>query len=333
MAVLMRGAEAAAGMKEPLLAEREALERLCVDPKLARASGKRPTLCFDRQGGLSVASGAGCARLRATDTAERPNAALPLGVRKLGRLAVVRVGAREDDLAYERGLMKRFESLGLAVQVVKLPEEINQGDFDAEFERVNSDPTVSGVLLFRPLPKGLSDEHARQAIDPRKDVDGMSPVNVAQVFAGREGFAPCTPSAVMELLAHYGVSLEGKNVTIIGRSLVVGRPLAMLMLAANATVTVCHTRTADLAAACRGADILVAAAGRPGTIGADCVTERSIVIDVGINMGRDGKLCGDVDFGAVEPLVSMITPVPGGVGALTTSVLAKHLLKAARLQS
>ena len=279
MAVLMKGAEVATGMKEAMLAEREALRE-----------------------------------------------AVP-------RLAVVRVGAREDDLAYERGLLKRFEALDLAVQVVALPEEIGQDDFDAEFERVNGDPTVSGVLLFRPLPEGLSDEHARQAIDPRKDVDGMSPVNIARVFAGGEGFAPCTPSAVMELLAHYGISPEGKKVVIVGRSLVVGRPLAMLMLAAHATVTVCHTRTADLEAVCRNADIIVAAAGRAGIIGADCVTERSIVVDAGINIGKDGKLCGDVDFAAVEPIVSMITPVPGGVGAVTTSVLVKNLLKATRLQS
>ena len=278
MAILMKGAEVVARMREALLAEREVLR------------GPTP------------------------------------------RLAVVRVGAREDDLAYERGLLKRFDSLDLAVQVVALPEGMGQKDFDAEFERVNGDPTVKGVLLFRPLPEGLSDEHARQAIDPRKDVDGMSPISITRVFAGGEGFAPCTPSAVMELLAHYGVSLEGKNVAIVGRSLVVGRPLAMLMLAAHATVTICHTRTADLAAVCRNADIVVAAAGRAGVIGADCVTERSIVVDVGINLGRDGKLCGDVDFGAVEPIVSMISPVPGGVGAVTTSVLAKNLLKAARLQ-
>lgn len=281
MAIPMRGAEVAAGMKTTLMAEREKLHTRGITPKLT----------------------------------------------------ALRVGAREDDLAYERGLLKRFESLGLAVQVIELPEKISQGEFDAEFERVNGDTTVNGVLLFRPLPKGLSDECARQTIEPRKDVDGMSPVNVAQVFAGRDGFAPCTPSAVMELLAHYGVPLEGKNVVVVGRSLVVGRPLAMLMLAAHATVTVCHTRTADLAAVCRGADIVVAAAGRAGVIGADCVTERSIVVDVGINMSGDGKLCGDVDFAAVEPIVSMITPVPGGVGAVTTSVLAKNLLKAARLQN
>nr|MCR4817522.1 bifunctional 5,10-methylenetetrahydrofolate dehydrogenase/5,10-methenyltetrahydrofolate cyclohydrolase [Fretibacterium sp.] len=183
MAILMKGAEVAAGLKDALTAEREKMKGL------------------------------------------------------VPRLAVVRVGARKDDLAYERGLLKRFESLELPVQVVELPEDIGQGDFDEAFGRVNSDPTVSGVLLFRPLPNGLSDEHARQTIDPRRDVDGMSPVNVAQVFAGGEGFAPCTPSAVMELLAHYGVSLEGKSVAIAGRSLVVGRPLAMLMLAANATVT------------------------------------------------------------------------------------------------
>ncbi|MBR1671628.1 MAG: bifunctional 5,10-methylenetetrahydrofolate dehydrogenase/5,10-methenyltetrahydrofolate cyclohydrolase [Fretibacterium sp.] len=281
MAVLMKGAEAAAGMKEALLAELAAIRGRGIEPKLA----------------------------------------------------VVRVGARDDDLAYERGIRKRFEGLGMAVRVIVLPEDIGQDAFDAEFAWVNGDPQTHGVLLFRPLPGGLSDANARRIIDPRKDVDGMSPINMARVFAGEaEGFAPCTPGAVMELLRHYGVSLEGKSVAVAGRSMVAGRPLAMLMLAANATVTLCHTRTRDLSAVCRSADIVVAAAGRAGMIGADCVTERSVIVDVGINMGRDGKLCGDVDFGEASPLVSMITPVPGGVGALTTSVLARNLLRAARLQ-
>ena len=192
---------------------------------------------------------------------------------------------------------------------------------------------MHGILLFRPLPKHLDGEALRRAIDPRKDVDGMSPLSAAKVFAGEDdGFPPCTPGAVMEMLEHYKVDLKGRNVTIVGRSMVVGRPLAMLMLAKHATVTICHTRTVDMPAVCRRADVLVAAAGKAGMIGADCVTDRSIVVDVGINVDAEGKLCGDVDFGAVEPVVSMISPVPGGVGAVTTSVLAKNVLKAARLQ-
>ena len=248
------------------------------------------------------------------------------------KLAIVRVGARGDDLAYERGALKRFAGLGITTQVYELPEDIEQADFDAEFGKVNADPKVHGILLFRPLPGGLSDEAARRTIDPRKDVDGMSPISSAMVFAGaKDGFAPCTPGAVMEMLAHYEVDLKGKNVTLVGRSMVVGRPLAMLMLAANATVTICHTKTVDMPAVCRRADIVVAAAGKAGMIGADCVTDRSIVVDVGINVGPDGKLCGDVDFEAVSSIVSMVSPVPGGVGAVTTSVLARNTLRAARL--
>lgn len=248
------------------------------------------------------------------------------------KLAIVRVGARGDDLAYERGALKRFAGLGITTQVYELPEDIEQADFDAEFGKVNADPKVHGILLFRPLPGGLSDEAARRTIDPRKDVDGMSPISSAMVFAGaRDGFAPCTPGAVMEMLAHYEVDLKGKNVTLVGRSMVVGRPLAMLMLAENATVTICHTKTVDMPAVCRRADIVVAAAGKAGMIGADCVTDRSIVVDVGINVGPDGKLCGDVDFEAVSSIVSMVSPVPGGVGAVTTSVLARNTLRAARL--
>ena len=249
------------------------------------------------------------------------------------KLAIVRVGARGDDLAYERGALKRFAGLGITTQVYEFPEDIEQRRLESEFQDINDNPSVHGILLFRPLPKHLDGEALRRAIDPRKDVDGMSPLSAAKVFAGEDdGFPPCTPGAVMEMLEHYKVELKGKNVTIVGRSMVVGRPLAMLMLAKHATVTICHTRTVDMPAVCRRADVLVAAAGKAGMIGADCVTDRSIVVDVGINVDAEGKLCGDVDFGAVEPVVSMISPVPGGVGAVTTSVLAKNVLKAARLQ-
>ncbi len=281
MAVLMKGAEVSASMKEALQAEHAALRAKGIEPKLA----------------------------------------------------IVRVGARGDDLAYERGALKRFEGLGIAAQVYELPEDIDQRAFDAEFGKVNADPAVHGILLFRPLPKHLDGEAPRRAIDPRKDVDGMSPLSAAKIFAGEDdGFAPCTPGAVMEMLEHFKIDLKGKNVTIVGRSLVVGRPLAMLMLAKHATVTICHTRTVDMPGVCRRADIVVAAAGAAGMVGADCVTDKSVVVDVGINVDAEGKLCGDVDFAAVEPIVSMISPVPGGVGAVTTSVLAKNVLKAARLQ-
>jgi len=211
-----------------------------------------------------------------------------------------------------------------------LPELINQEEFEKEFSAVNSDPDIHGILLFRPLPKQLNEDPVRSMINPKKDVDCMSPVNMAKVFAGDEsGFAPCTPEAVMEVLAHFGIDLKGKRVTVVGRSMVVGKPLSMLLLKKNATVTICHTKTADLGATCRNAEILIAAAGKANMITAEFVSENSIVVDVGINVGSDGKLCGDVDFDAVAPKTASITPVPGGVGTVTSSVLAKHVVRAA----
>ena len=246
-------------------------------------------------------------------------------------LAIIRVGARPDDLSYERGIIKRFDPLGISVKVHELPESISQNEFDSEFAKINSDSTNNGVLLFRPLPKNLSDDYAVNAIDPRKDIDCMSPVNLAGVFAGdKDSFAPCTPLAVMEMLRFYGINLSGKNVAIVGRSLVLGRPLAMLMLAENATVTICHTRTQNLQEVCKRADIVIAAAGKARMITPDYVNENSIVVDVGINLDENNKLCGDVDFENVSSIVKAISPVPGGVGAVTTSILAKNLIKAAR---
>ena len=246
------------------------------------------------------------------------------------QLGIVRVGARPDDLAYERGAVKRMEAVGIRCKVIELPESISQKEFEKEFSAVNSDPDIHGILLFRPLPRQLNEDPVRSLINPKKDIDCMSPVNMAKVFAGDEsGFAPCTAEAVMEVLAHYGIDVKGKRVTVVGRSMVVGKPLSMLLLKKNATVTICHTKTTDLEETCRNAEILVAAAGKAAMITADFVSENSVVVDVGINVGSDGKLCGDVDFDAVAPKAAYITPVPGGVGAVTSSVLAEHVVRAA----
>lgn len=245
-------------------------------------------------------------------------------------LAIVRVGENPDDMSYERGAVKKMEAFGLKAQSFAFPADITDEDFKREFARINGDPAVDGILLLRPLPKQICEADIERMIDPRKDLDGISPENIAKVFAGDStGYAPCTAEAVMEILKANDIDVTGKRVTIVGRSLVVGKPLAMLMMKANATVTVCHTRTKELEATCRNAEILVAAAGRARMIGKEFVGENAIVIDVGINVDEDGKLCGDVDFEAIGGRAAMATPVPGGVGAVTTAVLAKHLTEAA----
>ena len=245
------------------------------------------------------------------------------------KLAVVRVGAREDDIAYEKGIMKRFCAVGADVSVIELPIDIDENSFEETIKELNEDEKVHGILVFRPLPKQLSDDRLKEIIRPDKDVDSISMVNAAKVFAGdKTGYAPCTAQAVMELLAHYDVDLTGKRVVIVGRSLIVGKPLAMLMLAKNATVTVCHTRTKNIEAECRRADILVACAGSAKMIKKDYTNPGQIVVDVGINF-VDGAMCGDVDYDDVAEHVAAITPVPGGVGTVTTSVLLKHTLESA----
>ena len=247
------------------------------------------------------------------------------------KLAIVRVGERPDDLSYERGAMKRMEAFGLRAQSYAFPEEINGEDFKEAFAAINRDPDVTGILLLKPLPPQIPEREIEAIIDPAKDLDGISPVNMAKVFAGEaDGFAPCTAEAVVEVLKAYGIPISGKRAVIVGRSLVVGRPLAMLLLKENATVTVCHTRTKNLEKECRRAEILVAAAGQAKMLGASHVGEQAVVIDVGINVDEDGKLCGDVDFASIDGRAAMATPVPGGVGAVTTAVLAKHLAQAAK---
>ena len=245
-------------------------------------------------------------------------------------LNIIRLGARPDDLAYERGAIKRCEGLGIKCKVVECPENIEQDDLIKEIQKINNDADVHGILLFRPLPKHINENIIKYVINPDKDIDCLNPVNVAKVFEGDEtGFAPCTPTAVMEMLENNNIDVSGKRVVVIGRSLVVGKPLSMLLLKKHATVTICHTRTKNIEETCRSAEILIAAAGAAKMVTERHVSPGQVVIDVGINVDKDGNMCGDVDYNAVEKIVGSITPVPGGVGTVTTSVLAKHVIKAA----
>ncbi|WP_130812653.1 tetrahydrofolate dehydrogenase/cyclohydrolase catalytic domain-containing protein [Olsenella sp. Marseille-P4559] len=245
-------------------------------------------------------------------------------------LAIVRVGEREDDLSYERGATKSAEKVGLGLRKFALSVDCTQESLAGVIREVSEDPGIHGCLLFRPLPKTLDETAICTALDPAKDVDCITQGSLYGVFAGQPvGFPPCTAEAVVELLDYYQVPLEGAKVTVVGRSLVIGKPVSMMLQARNATVTMCHTRTRDLAAACRDADIVVAAAGHIGTVGEACASSRQVVVDVGINWDEKAqKLVGDVDFDAVEPIVRAITPVPGGVGSVTTAVLAKHVIEA-----
>ena len=246
------------------------------------------------------------------------------------KLGIVRVGERPDDLSYERGALKRMEKLGLAAESFVFPQDISHEAFEKEFLAINEDPAIDGILLLRPLPKQIDEDKITRLIDPEKDLDGISPTNIAKVFSGDEtGFAPCTAEAVIEVLKAYGIPIAGKRAVVVGRSMVVGRPLAMLLLKENATVTICHTKTRDLPEVCREGEILIAAAGKAKMLDKSFAGEDAVVIDVGINVDKEGNLCGDVDYDSLEGTASMATPVPGGVGAVTTSVLAKHLVRAA----
>ena len=246
------------------------------------------------------------------------------------KLAIVRVGENPDDMSYERGAVKKMDAFGLRSQCYTFPADITDEAFKKEFTAINEDPDVSGILLLRPLPKQICEKDIEAMIDPKKDLDGISPVNIAKVFSGDStGFAPCTAEAVIEVLKAYDISMEGKRAAIVGRSMVVGRPLSMLLLKENATVTICHTRTKDLPGTCKQAEILVAAAGKAKMLDASYVGKNTTVIDVGINVDENGKLCGDVAAETLEEKSGKLTPVPGGVGGVTTAVLAKHLVQAA----
>ena len=273
--------------------------------------------------------------LRGMPAAKNILAELQERVDKLGekgivpKLTVVRVGAREDDLSYERGIYKRFEGVGAGVETIQLPLTVTQQELEHVIQSLNEDVSVHGVLLFRPLPKNLDENRIKSLLAEEKDVDCLTSANDAHLFAGdRKGYPPCTPQAVMEILEHYDIDLTGKKVTVVGRSMVVGKPVAMLLLAKNATVTICHTRTKNLQEECKNADIIVACAGVPKMITSEFVREEQVIIDVGIHV-VDDKLCGDVDYDNVCEIVDAITPVPGGVGSVTTTVLLKHTVMSA----
>jgi len=228
------------------------------------------------------------------------------------KLMIVRVGEREDDLSYERAAVKRMESCGIEWEVTSLPR----------------DKSVHGILLFRPLPAQIDENAIKHVISPAKDVDCFNPINVAKIAEGDiSGFAPCTPTAAMELLKYYNIELKGKKAVVIGRSLVVGKPMAFLLLGEDATVTICHSKTENLDQVASEADILIAAIGRPKMITDKFVKEGAVVIDVGINVDSQGNICGDVDTDMCRKKAAFITPVPAGVGSVTTAVLAKHVLK------
>ena len=246
-------------------------------------------------------------------------------------LCIIRVGENESDISYERGATKRCETLGVACEKILLPEDVSQEELLATIDKVNKNDQIHGVLLFRPLPKHLDQSVIENALDPAKDVDCMTDGSMSGVFTGKNvGFPPCTPQACMEILDHYGIDCTGKKAVVVGRSLVVGKPAAMMLIKKNATVTVCHTRTVDMPSVVREADIVIVAAGRAGVVDGTYLRAGQVVIDVGINVNAEGKLCGDVDFEKAEPIVEAITPVPGGVGSVTTSVLVGHVVEAAK---
>lgn len=249
-------------------------------------------------------------------------------------LGIVRLGARPDDLAYEKGAIKRAEAVGVGSKVFEFPETMTQDELIAELKKINEDKSVHGILLFRPLPKHIKEDVIKYVMSAEKDIDCLNPVNVAKVFEGDDtGFAPCTPTACMEILEHNKIPLAGKKVVVMGRSLVVGKPLAMMLLKKDATVTICHSKTKNVEETCRNADILIAAIGRAKMLTAGYIPKDGVVVDVGINLDENGNLCGDVDYAAAEGIASYITPVPGGVGTVTSSVLAKHVIKACKAQN
>ncbi len=245
-------------------------------------------------------------------------------------LAVVRLGERSDDIAYEKGILKRCDAVGVELRQILLPEDIGQSELVEAIAGLNEDAGVHGILVFMPLPGHIDERAVRESIAPEKDVDGVTMGSAAGVYSGSGvGFAPCTARAVIEILKYYGVDMTSRRAAVFGRSMVIGRPVSMLLMEENATVTICHSRSPEPEKIAREADIIVAAVGRAGALGKEYFRPGQTIIDVGINFNAEGKMCGDVDFSAAEPIVSAISPVPGGVGAVTTAVLVRHVAEAA----
>lgn len=273
----------------------------------------------------------GKATAAAIRAALREEIASVRGENRAPRLAVVLVGEDPASQVYVRNKEKACADAGIDTVTFRKPASIPQEELEAFIAGLNADAEIDGILLQLPLPAGLEVQPCIDAISPEKDVDGLTAVNQGRVAMNMPGLRPCTPAGILALLDHYGISMRGKKAVVLGRSILVGRPIALMLGSRDydATVTMCHSRTPDLAATCREADVIIAAIGRPRFLTADMVKPGAVIIDVGINRTEDGKLCGDVDFAAAEPIVAAITPVPGGIGSVTSSVLAKHIIEAA----
>ena len=256
-----------------------------------------------------------------------------VGLEKNGKyptLGIIRLGSNPGDISYEKSIIKACDAIGIKSKVYEEELSLDTNGLIELIEKLNNDTNISGILLFRPLPKHIDEEAIRNAINPDKDVDCMHPLNLEKIFEGNlSGFSPCTPKAAMDILLFNNIELEGKNVVVINRSMVVGKPLAMMLLEENATVTICHSRTKDLEEITKRADVVVTALGKPKFFDKKYFNENSIVIDVGVGMDSEGKLSGDVDYDNVFDLVKMITPVPGGVGSVTTTILLNQVVLAA----
>ena len=277
-----------------------------------------------------ILKGAPVAKALTEATRERAEKLKEAGIEPA--LAIIRLGENPSDLSYERGAIKRAEKTGIRVVQHVLPKTASQEELLGEIEKINRDDSIHGVLMFRPLPGHIDEKAVCEALDPAKDMDGITSGSMAGVFMENGmGYPPCTASAVMEIFDYYGIELKGKKVTVFGRSLVIGKPVAMMTMGRHATITVCHSRTSqeDFARAGREADIVIAALGRARMIGPEKLGRDQVIIDVGINVDEEGSLCGDVDFDKAEPLAKAITPVPAGVGSVTTAVLMKHVIQAA----
>lgn len=275
--------------------------------------------------------------LKGREVAERIRAEIAEEVLKLKRkgltptLAILSVGDSPDTMSYIKGVEKTCNVTGVALKLKSFREDIGREEFLSEFMNINDDLSINGIIVMQPLPSHIEMDEIRYLIKPEKDVDCISPVNLSKVFGGEEdGFMPCTAEAVMTILKFYGIELKGKEAVVIGRSMVIGRPVAMMLLKQDATVTICHSKTEDLPAVTRRADIVIAAVGKPNFVQGDFIKKGAVVIDVGINT-LDGKLVGDVDFEDVVQKAGMITPVPGGVGSVTTGILLKHVIRASKL--
>lgn len=247
-------------------------------------------------------------------------------------LAIFRVGNKESDLSYEKGATKKAQEAGVEIIKYEFDENVSKEEFYAKLDQANNDDNIHGILVFRPLPKSFDDNELRNFINPDKDVDGCGDLSLAGVFTNKElGFAPCTAQAAIEILDYYDIDVKGKNIVVIGRSLVIGKPVSMLLLNKNATVTICHTKTQDIASITNKADILICATGKMETVNKEYVNNKQTIIDIGISWNEEKqKLCGDCLFEEVEPLVENITPVPGGVGSVTSAVLINHVVIAAK---